>query len=119
MMNFERPILAIYRDCMKTIRLITKDPKKISNLQKTVHIEFYKNKDVSDKEELEKMKENATRFLSNYLVHSIKKQYLEGVKEGKIMKEENIYDDDDKEEVEEKKSLRIQMKHLINYRITR
>jgi len=100
---FERSVLAVYRDCLKTIRLITKDPKKINNIQKTVHIEFYKNKDVSDKVELEKLKENAVRFLSNYLVHSIKRQYVEGAKEGKVMKEQNIYEDDTDDEVGEKK----------------
>ncbi|KAJ1407032.1 hypothetical protein B484DRAFT_307577, partial [Ochromonadaceae sp. CCMP2298] len=58
----------IYRDCLRLIKHIAGNSKKAAALQQVVRIEFKRNAAVAEEAAVEKLKSNAVRGLSNYLM---------------------------------------------------
>jgi hypothetical protein len=66
--GFSKSTPQIYRDCLRLIKHIAGNSKKAAALQQVVRIEFKRNAAVADEATVEKLKSNAVRGLSNYLM---------------------------------------------------
>ena len=61
---------------MKLIPTMVKDEKKIKAVKSVVISEFRKNSEVRNEKEIEKLRDNAIRGISNYMIFMIKEEYL-------------------------------------------
>ena len=68
MHGFSKTTPQIYRDCLRLIKHISGKSKKSTNINRLVRHEFRKNAQVTDLEQVEKLKSNAIRGLANYLM---------------------------------------------------
>ena len=66
--GFTKSTPQIYRDCLRLIKHIAGSSAKGIQLNRIIRNEFKKNKDVKDNDIIEKLKSNAVRGLSNYLM---------------------------------------------------
>jgi hypothetical protein len=59
----------LYRDCLRLVKHIApgSSPKGVA-LRNTIHMEFWKNKDVQNEAQIETLKAGAIRALSNYML---------------------------------------------------
>ena len=64
----ERTTLQLFRDCLRTAHHIGGDSAKGRALKQVVKDGFRKHASVTDSEEIAKLKADAVRALSNYLV---------------------------------------------------
>ena len=64
----ERSTLHLFRDCMRLAAHVGGDSAKGLALKRMVREGFRKHKDVTDAAEIERLRGDATRALSNYLV---------------------------------------------------
>jgi hypothetical protein len=91
-----RTSLQIYRDCLRLIRHQMGNSKKGQAVKKLVTAEFKKNMYISDAVQIDQLRGNAIRGLTNYLtLESLKK--LENVNERKEqnnIKEGSIIEND-------------------------
>lgn len=68
MHGFTKTTPQIYRDCLRLIKHIAGKSKKNDAITRIVRNEFKKNAGVKDDAVIEKLKSNAVRGLSNYLM---------------------------------------------------
>lgn len=68
MHGFTKTTPQIYRDCLRLIKHISGKSKKSAAITSIVRSEFKKNAAVKDEAVVEKLKSNAIRGLSNYLM---------------------------------------------------
>jgi hypothetical protein len=68
MHGFTKTTPQIYRDCLRLVKHIAGKSKKSEAVTKIVRNEFKKNAAVKDEVVIEKLKSNAIRGLSNYLM---------------------------------------------------
>lgn len=68
MHGFSKTTPQIYRDCLRLIKHIAGRSKKSDALKSIVRNEFKKNAAVKDEATIERLKSNAVRGLSNYLM---------------------------------------------------
>lgn len=68
--NFSTPVvLQLYRDCLRLVRHVAPGSSAKSNaLRSIVRQEFSKNRDLQDPQQIEALRANAIRALSNYLL---------------------------------------------------
>ena len=66
--GFTKSTPQIYRDCLRLVKHIAGNSAKGLQLNKIIRNEFKKNKDATDNDIIEKLKSNAVRGLSNYLM---------------------------------------------------
>ena len=71
----DRSTLGMYRDCLKTAKYMTQDPKAQLNISKHFRMEFEKQRLVTDNDKHQEFRMGITRLLSNYILFDIKKQY--------------------------------------------
>ena len=68
MHGFTKSTPQIFRDCLRLIKHISGKSKKSEAITRIVRNEFRKNAKVEDEQVVEKLKSNAIRGLSNYLM---------------------------------------------------
>ena len=68
MHGFSKTTPQIYRDCLRLVKHISGVSKKSEAITRIVRNEFKKNAAIKDEEMIEKLKSNAIRGLSNYLM---------------------------------------------------
>lgn len=68
MHGFSKTTPQIYRDCLRLVKHISGKSKKSVAITRIVRNEFKKNAHLKDDEVIEKLKSNAIRGLSNYLM---------------------------------------------------
>ncbi|KAL4505287.1 hypothetical protein ABPG72_016354 [Tetrahymena utriculariae] len=66
----------IFRDCLKCIPSMVKDQHKIFAVRSVLRKEFEKNKEETDAQKIEALRNNAIRGISNYMIYLIKSEYL-------------------------------------------
>ncbi len=69
----ERTTIAMYRDCLKTVKHMTADPRAQVNIARHFRMEFEKQKLVSDKNKHQEFREGITRLLSNYILYDVRR----------------------------------------------
>lgn len=68
MHGFTKSTPQIFRDCLRLIKHISGKSKKSEAITRIVRNEFRKNAKIEDEQMVEKLKSNAIRGLSNYLM---------------------------------------------------
>lgn len=68
MHGFSKTTPQIYRDCLRLVKHISGKSKKSVAITRIVRNEFKRNSNLKDEEMIEKLKSNAIRGLSNYLM---------------------------------------------------
>lgn len=68
MHGFTKSTPQIFRDCLRLIKHISGKSKKSEAITRIVRSEFRKNAKIEDEQMVEKLKSNAIRGLSNYLM---------------------------------------------------
>ena len=68
MHGFTKSTPQIFRDCLRLVKHISGKSKKSQAITRIVRNEFKKNAHLRDEEVIEKLKSNAIRGLSNYLM---------------------------------------------------
>ena len=68
MHGFTKTTPQIYRDCLRLVKHISGKSKKSEAITRIVRNEFKKNAKLEDEDVIEKLKSNAVRGLSNYLM---------------------------------------------------
>uniref|UniRef100_A0A6U5DHJ5 Complex 1 LYR protein domain-containing protein n=1 Tax=Corethron hystrix TaxID=216773 RepID=A0A6U5DHJ5_9STRA len=87
--SLQRSSLQLYRDCLRLVNHVApgSSPKAIA-LRNLVRSEFHKSKDVKDEIQVEQLKNNAIRALSNYML------YESGSKDSKLGTAMHKFNDD-------------------------
>ena len=73
----ERPLLVMYRDCLKAVPLMNENPAAQANIQRHFRIEFERMRVAQTEDEVRVFKEGIVRMLSNLTLMQVKKQYLD------------------------------------------
>eukprot|EP01015_Nassula_variabilis_P008004 TRINITY_DN1625_c0_g1_i5.p3 TRINITY_DN1625_c0_g1~~TRINITY_DN1625_c0_g1_i5.p3 ORF type:complete len:115 (+),score=33.17 TRINITY_DN1625_c0_g1_i5:64-408(+) len=89
----KRTTKEIFRDCLKVVPFMLQEPNKIAVVRRMFIQEFRKNQHETDNEKIEELRQNAVRGLSNYLIFTVKDEYL------KNPKPTNIYEPEEDEEI--------------------
>ena len=63
----------MYRDCLKTVKYMNKDPRAQENIARHFRVEYEKQRAVTEKEQHDKFRQGITRLLSNYILYDIRK----------------------------------------------
>jgi hypothetical protein len=63
----------MYRDCLRTVKHMTTDPRAQKNISANFRKEFEKQRLVTEKDKHQLFREGITRLLSNYILFDIKR----------------------------------------------
>ena len=73
----ERPLLVMYRDCLKAVPLMNENRAAQANIQRHFRLEFEKMRVAQTEDEVKSFKEGIVRMLSNLTLMQVKQQYLD------------------------------------------
>jgi len=76
----ERSTLLIFRDCLRLIPQMQIQKDHVPHIRKILKNEFIRHKEEKEKEKIASLRANAIRGISNYLLYTIKMQYLNNPK---------------------------------------
>ena len=90
----DKSTLEIFRDCLKLASYMSDNSAKIAGIRMMVRGQFKANQHVTDPEQIDKLRFDAIKGVSNFTIMSIKSDYL---KTGEY-KPQSIYQPDDEGE---------------------
>ena len=96
----EKSTLEIFRDCLKLTSYMGGNSAKIAQARQMIKNEFRKFQHVKDQDEIEKLRFNAIKGVSNYTIFYTKTELM---KDGKIKYEpRSVYESDSDDEESER-----------------
>ncbi|OMJ91724.1 hypothetical protein SteCoe_5619 [Stentor coeruleus] len=73
----ERTMVHIYRDWMKTARIMGIDDRKTNAIRQLLRVTWKKHQFETDPEKIEVFREDQIRGLSNYFVYKVKTELID------------------------------------------
>ena len=67
-----RPLLVMYRDCIKAVPLMNSNKIAQENIRKNFRVEFEKMRAAKTEAEVEQFKDGIIRFMSNLSIYTVK-----------------------------------------------
>lgn len=88
-----RPLILVYRDCMKVASRISEEPARIQAVRYSFRHQFRQIRNETDEVKLLEFREGIVRFLSNFYLYSVKTELVKP-------NEKTIWETDSESDVE-------------------